>query len=309
MLTSIKALPVDARHIPFAAAAGRCAFAQRGYCEEEYLFSGTANIYDGYGERMHVEYAEVPYTTRLIVRRPAELARFSGNIVVEILNASAHFDIDRMWVFAREYFMRHGDLYIGITSKQDTQAALQAYDLQRYGALCWDAPFSRALPDAVPQGAMIPLSPAAETGLVWDMLSDLAGLIRSGTQDQPFASYRDAKITLTGWSQSAVYLYRYLGDVVPYIKRMGGKEPYDGYFAAGGPHEMSVPINQQGYYQPEKQAPTGSSAPRFPFLTCRPKASTTGMPIFRPVLPTAMIRRFYIAVMILPGLPMIACRL
>ena len=100
-----------------------------------------------------------------------------------------------------------------------TLYSIQAYDLQRYGALCWDAPFSRALPDAVPQGAMIPLSPAAETGLVWDMLSDLAGLIRSGTQDQPFASYRDAKITLTGWSQSAVYLYRYLGDVVPYIKR------------------------------------------------------------------------------------------
>lgn len=265
MLPWTEKLPITGESIPFAAAAGRCHFSERGYQEEEYLYRGRANVYTGYGEQMEVQHAGVPYTTRLLVRRPADMRTFSGNIVVEILNASARFDIDRMWVFAREYFMRHGDLYIGITSKQDTEDALRAFDARRYADLCWRAPVARNLPDIMPEGVMIPQSAASETGLIWDMLTDLPALIRSG-ESEAFAGCQEAKIMLTGWSQSAVYLYRYLSDVVPYIKRMGGAEPYDGYFAAGGPHQMSVPINQQGYYQPELNAPNRINRAEVPFM-------------------------------------------
>jgi hypothetical protein len=61
--------------------------------------TGTANIYTEKEDRSPaVIYKDAPYTTRLLVRRPKDIAKFSGNIAIEILNSSANIDIDRMWV-------------------------------------------------------------------------------------------------------------------------------------------------------------------------------------------------------------------
>src|ERR1043165_6560394 len=58
-----------------------------GYVEEEYLFSGAANVYDwpANGPAV-VRTPNAPYTTRVLVRRPADSKRFSGTVVVELLN-------------------------------------------------------------------------------------------------------------------------------------------------------------------------------------------------------------------------------
>jgi hypothetical protein len=41
--------------------------------------------------------ASGPYETRIIVRRPANPRRFSGNVVVEMLNPTSLSDVDIMW--------------------------------------------------------------------------------------------------------------------------------------------------------------------------------------------------------------------
>jgi hypothetical protein len=41
-----------------------------------------------------------PYTTRVLVRRPAKASRFSGNVIVEILNPSNAFDLNIGWGLA-----------------------------------------------------------------------------------------------------------------------------------------------------------------------------------------------------------------
>ena len=69
-----------------------------GYVEEEYLASGKANVYSwpAPGPAV-VRTPGAPYTTRVLVRRPANPARFSGTVIVEILNPSNAFDLNIGW--------------------------------------------------------------------------------------------------------------------------------------------------------------------------------------------------------------------
>ncbi len=49
---------------------------------------------------------DVPYTTRLIVRRPVDPRRFNGTVVVEWWNSTAGFDTAPSWDPSAEYFER-----------------------------------------------------------------------------------------------------------------------------------------------------------------------------------------------------------
>ncbi len=254
MITKVREIEVNKESLPYASAALRCGFKERGFDEKEYILYGRANVYFHQGAGIGIKHKDVPYATRLIVRGPKDSARFSGNVVVEILNASARMDIDRMWVFGKEHFMRNGDVYIGITSKQDTLPALLAYDKERYQDITWASPVKRRVPADIPSDVMLPDDPDSETGLFWDMLHDLSDLLRGAYPCEGFSLYKNAKLVLTGWSQSACYLYRYLSSVLPYVKEKEGKDPFDGYMAAGGVHTKRVPLNQDGYYE-ESQNP------------------------------------------------------
>ena len=94
-------LPVTAASYPFGAADHTRVpedLRAIGYVEEEFLVSGTANVYDWSAPgRPTVRTAGAPYTTRVLVRRPAAQARFSGNAVVEMLNPSNMFDLNIGW--------------------------------------------------------------------------------------------------------------------------------------------------------------------------------------------------------------------
>ena len=113
-----------------------------------------------------VEIADAPYTTRLLVRRPRDPEKFSGNVVVEILNASAMMDIDRIWVNTWRYFTRHGDIYIGITSKGHVVDALKGL---RPGALCGDQlgePGAGRVPSEAVRSSRFGFLPQYEQGLL-----------------------------------------------------------------------------------------------------------------------------------------------
>jgi len=241
MINAMEFIPVTEASYPFAAADIKCKFSDIGYVEDEYFVSGTANVYTEKNGQKEVLLEGAPYTTRLLIRRPERVESFSGNVVVEILNASAMMDIDRMWVNSWEFFTRNGDIYIGISSKGHVVDALKRFDPERYAPICWDNP----LPDRTPpeeDAAQFMFLPEYESGLFWDMLTDLAHLLRKEGDMNPIAQYGENVLYLTGWSQSGSYLMRYLKSFAYRPEVEQGRPVFDGYLAAGSGVEPA-PIN------------------------------------------------------------------
>lgn len=234
MISEMKLIPSAEGEHPFAAAAEKCCFDQIGYVEDEYFMSGTANIYEeDMAQNPVISIPDAPYTTRLLVRRPADAAAFSGNIVIEVLNATAMIDIDRMWVNSWQFFTRNGDIYIGITSKGQVVDALKRFSPERYAPINWANPDPSRTPLPEVKGNPMLFLPQYESGLFWDMLIDLARLLRTRDAKNPLAGYGDAHLFLTGWSQSGGYIARILHSFAyqPEIEKEGPL--FDGYLLAG----------------------------------------------------------------------------
>ena len=91
-LPKVTQLPITADSGPFLAASKNLApvdLAKVGYVEEEYILSGSANVYDLTADgNLSVQTPNAPYGVRVLVRRPATQARFSGAVYVELMNAA-----------------------------------------------------------------------------------------------------------------------------------------------------------------------------------------------------------------------------
>jgi hypothetical protein len=122
----------------------------RGYVEEEFFFSGMANTYDatfsgGIGARptasptANVVTSGNPYTSRMVVRRPAHPRQFNGVVVVEWMNATSNYDVEALWFRAHEFFIRDGYAWVGITAQSgpitNATLGLKQFSPERYGAL------------------------------------------------------------------------------------------------------------------------------------------------------------------------------
>lgn len=119
-------LAVTADSHPFGAAVGLAAM---NYLEDEYVVSGDANVY-GYDGAMQIAVAtpDVPYAARMIVRRPADPARFNGTVVFELINSTPGFDTDIMWLYSRAQLMRDGYIYVGLSNTVEANAFSKAWD-------------------------------------------------------------------------------------------------------------------------------------------------------------------------------------
>lgn len=245
-------LPVTAASYPFGAADHTRVpedLARIGYVEEEYLLSGTANVYDwpGPGPAV-VRTAGAAYTTRVLIRRPADRKRFSGTVAVEMQNPSNLFDLNLGWTISHKEFARRGDAWVGVTAKPVSVVALKKFDARRYGALSWANPLP--LSDARNCAKVAADSDrATENGLVWDIYTQAAAWLRSREASNPFV-YQVAAGTahpvkyLIGWgySQTGSFLYDYINAIQPLVVKENGRPMFDGYFVATafGPS----PINQ-----------------------------------------------------------------
>jgi len=124
--------------------------ADRGYVEEEYFYSGSANVYDatvagGIGARptpsptANVVSSDHGYSTRMVVRRPARARDFNGTVVVEWLNATSNYDVEALWFRTHEYFLREGIAWVGITAQSGPithpTLGLKAFSPTRYADL------------------------------------------------------------------------------------------------------------------------------------------------------------------------------
>jgi hypothetical protein len=269
-------LPVTASSHPFGGAAWQLQpqnLAASGYVEEEYLVSGKANVYDwGTDNKAVVRTANAPYTTRMIVRRPINPARFSGTAVVEPLNPSNLFDLNIGWAMSGDQFMRNGDVWVGFTSKPVAVQALKTFDPQRYGSLSWTNPLPLDDPRNCTNIQTIVDPPAVrsrttEDGLVWDIFSQIGTWLKSDAASNPFAAGhghghghgrghaygREARGGSRvdreygfGYSQTGSMMITYINAIQPRVVADEGRPIYDGYFVgtAGGAFIGAAPLNQ-----------------------------------------------------------------
>jgi hypothetical protein len=206
------------------------------YVEQEYLVSGRANVYSE-GSGGPTVNASGPYETRILIRRPSDPGRFSGNVILELINPTSNYDVDIMWAADHDHFMSRGDIYVGLSVKPVVLASMKTFDPGRYSGL------SMANPDpsqTCPQG-----STSTETGLAWDMISQVGALLRSGTAASPLARLHVAHEYLTGYSQTGGYMITYINDFAPHFTQASGSPIFDGYLiGAGYGFTELAPINQ-----------------------------------------------------------------
>jgi hypothetical protein len=197
-----------------------------GYVEDEYVFSGTANVYDyvdnaSQSPMVEVVTPDLPYATRVIVRRPANAASFNGTVYLDILNATRKFDSDITWHYSSRMIMREGAIYVGLTSKPVTVNFLR--DL-----------FGRDphIPRNYSRYANLHM---IDPGQVWDMLSQAAALLKTDSDaGNPLAGFGVERVILTGYSQSAGYVKTYVNSFHADAILADGRYAFDGYFEGAG---------------------------------------------------------------------------
>jgi len=197
-----------------------------GYVEEEYLVSGEANIYeyvDDVAQRPEVQVTtpNIPYTTRILVRKPRNRARFNGTVLVDVLNATAGWDGDAVWYGNFEYLIRTGAAWVGVTTKPVT------VDFLRDG---WGRP-----PWPPRNASRYASLSMPEFGQVWDMLTQVGALLKSDrSRYNPLRRYGVERLIMVGYSQSAAYQVTYANSIHELARQPSGQPVYDGYLIEAG---------------------------------------------------------------------------
>ena len=244
-------IPVTADSHPFNGAAWQhkpIMLNKYGYVEFEYFASGTANVYNNApnaGFKLTTT-ASGPYNTRVIIRRPKDMKKFSGRVVVEIINMTAGYDWTAMWAALWERVVDNGDVYVGITSKPNVFDSMKTFDSTRYASLSMANPIAAneqvcgKLPEEA--GYNPNLSKLYENGLAYDIFSQVGALMKTKGATNPIG--KPAKyVYLAGESQSGNYLITYYKFVHP-LATLSGKPVYDGFIAEASISPSGSPINQ-----------------------------------------------------------------
>jgi len=156
-----------------------------GYVTTEYFVSGTAN-----GQ---------PYTTRIVIRRPADDSRFSGLVLAESMHPSGN---PWMFHFTHTYSMTEG--HIGLEILTSATQAFTEFNAERYKDL------------------------SVATGQAGEIIAQVGALMKSRRADNPLAGLPIRKMILAGSSASAGVVVNYLP--VHMVQRLSDLKPiYDGF--------------------------------------------------------------------------------
>src|SRR3984957_14571140 len=131
-------IPVTADSYPFMDAAHSLVpfdLAKYGYVEQEFIVSGTANVYDWAADgSLSVKTEKAPYAARILVRRPANASKFSGAVLVEPMGALRRYDWAIMYGYLSDHMMERGDAWVGITLPAASES-LKKFNASRYASL------------------------------------------------------------------------------------------------------------------------------------------------------------------------------
>lgn len=175
--------------------------AETGYVEEEFYLSGRADAYGPDGEKAA---DDVPYTTRIIVRRPSNPARFNGTVLTEWQNVSAGYDLDALW--APDQITRAGYAWVGVSAQRVGVDQIRGWSPARYGHL-----------DVTGQGRF------TADEMSYDVYAQAAAALRAGT-GRVLGPLRARTLLGIGASQSAGRMTVYYDRVLPRTEPV-----FDGY--------------------------------------------------------------------------------
>jgi len=225
-----------------------------GYEIEEFFISGTATSYKLAGEATAdgkweaVPATNAPYTTRIVVVRPKESAKFSGTAAVEWLNVTGGLDVPVDWNIAHREILRRGHAYVAVSAQKvgidgnpmaqgGGPSALKKADPARYGRLNHPG-------DAHS----------------FDIFSQAGALVKDTATSKILGPLVPNRVIAVGESQSAYFLTTYVTAVDPVAKvydgflihsRFGNAPPMDAnpfaLFTGAGPvprlrSDLRVPV-------------------------------------------------------------------
>jgi hypothetical protein len=164
-----------------------------GYVEEEFFVEGKAQPFLNYSTTSARESSEnLPYKTRVVVRRPRAEQSFSGNVLLEWNNVTTGTDIDFIWLESCDYIMRSGHAYVGVTAQKVGVEALKSWSLERYKSL-----------DVSVSG------PFTTDALSFGIYSQVAQALRKSENANLLGGFKVKTILAAGPSQSGRYLAYY----------------------------------------------------------------------------------------------------
>ena len=224
------------------------------YIEEEYFLAGAATLYN-YAHNPPISpsdltaiQSDVPYKTRLILRRPKKSSKFNGTVVIEWWNSTAGFDTAPVWDVSAEYFAERGIAYVGVTNSNQSLSYLTG-GCSLLGFLpptCGTRYSTLSLPD---------------DGLAYEMMSQIANFIRSDDAQNPMPSgFQVDRVFHAGESQQA-------GSVITYASAFdqhGLHGINDGYFIQSGASARTI-----------NGGPGCAEAGSPPFPDCTPRLQGT----------------------------------
>lgn len=191
-----------------------------GYVAEERFLSGHANAFETPEPRNDDGFwtvaanAEAAFTTRLVIYRPSDPAKFSGTVLVEWINVSPATDVAPVWMWAHREMIRAGHIWIGISVQraglegggfyQGPAPPLKQADPQRYAKL------------ALPGDAF-----------AFDIYARATRHLRAAIGRDLLHAYIPRRFLSIGASQSAMCLVSYING----FANLHGL--FDGYFLSG----------------------------------------------------------------------------
>jgi hypothetical protein len=200
-----------------------------GYVEEEFFVSGRANVYDWAADgTLSVRTPAAPYATRILVRRPVDPRRFSGNVIVELPNMARRYDWSMTWGLSHDYFIEHGDVWVGLTHGPVGIDGLKSFNATRYAPLAMANPTPNQTCPAVDggRGGAAPGPPGTEEGLRWDIISQVGALLKTPRASGLLAGFNVQRVYGTSHVGE---LPTYIAAVHPHANLANGRPVYDGY--------------------------------------------------------------------------------
>jgi hypothetical protein len=197
--------------------------AKVGYEEKEYFISGVATRYSTTNPNAAARLGEMPYETRIVVRRPTNPHRFGGVLVVDWQNVTAGHDIDTEWGGSGDFFVRHGWVWVGASVQRVGVNGATTGATANLGLKQWSPSRYRSL-DLTNGGTVLDDSQS------YDVYTQIARLVKQGpaTGPNPFAGLAIRDVYAGGVSQSATFLIRYYNAI------QSAAGVYDGFLVGLG---------------------------------------------------------------------------
>ena len=229
--------PITTGHVVEPLSAQPVGLAAQGYVEQEFFASGTAMAFRATSTPSNGDWSitpttTAPYKTRIIVRRPADPARFNGTVIVEWMNVSAGESAPD-WDYLNPMLMRAGYAYVAVSA--------QAFGVSGGKALLGSIAGSTGVVGAEPERYGSLHHPGDQYAP--DMFAQIGNALRR-SNGPALGGLKPTHVVATGESQSAFYLTTFADAIQPrtdtfdgiFIHSRGGSGASLGGTALGSTH-------------------------------------------------------------------------